>query len=133
VDRWVESKEEAKLELVGALEEVLKLAETEGNVWELVTGSGLESLRAPRCALSREDEAVPGREVEELRALGIRASPRCEGQSQVLLSSRQDDIEETHLVFLCPPVAVGIRDRRGWDDVEDVEPSLSLRWEAILR
>ena len=134
VQRRVEAVEEAQLELVRALEQVLQLRERERDLRRLVAGLGLEPRRVGRHA------SVPGREpllaravVEEVRALPVElVRAGRERHEQVLLRAGDRDVEEPRLVLDRAAVAVGIGDRGVRDDVEEAEPAVPLRREAVL-
>ena len=101
VDRRIEAIENAQLELVRALEEVLEVGEREHNVGDaLRAAAGSDafepSIRAPPLHPLGSQHVVP-----ELRPLlkKLVAGNRCPGQVQELLASRHRHVEQPPLVF----------------------------------
>ena len=133
VQRRVEAVEEAQLELVRALEEVLELGERERDVRELLLGMRLERRRRSS-RVAGQEPGLPSAVVEELRPSAVQPVARHRGVrgEQVLLGPGHRDVEQARLVLDGPAVAIGARDRGVRDDVEETEPALPLRGEPVV-
>ena len=111
VQRRVEAVEEAQLELVGALEEVLQLGEDERDVGRLVPRLRLEPVGRHGCRLSRSGTTgcCVAKSKNGDRARVRSPSRRREGQVQVLLRAGDRDVEQAGLVLDGAAVAVRVR------------------------
>jgi hypothetical protein len=103
MERRVEAGQQAELELVGALEQVLQLAEAERDLRRLPARPWRETTRRLERWLPGQDGPVAGYEVEEFRPAGV--YPALAGgvaDREVLLGAGDGDVEEPSLVLHQP-------------------------------
>ena len=133
--QWrVEAVQEAQLELVRALEQVLQLRKRERDLSAfsagLRLGRGASAVR--QCLGSRTTAGShSGRRTPTASCRAVRA--RRERHEQVLLRACDCDVEQPRLVLDRAAVAVGIGDRGLRDDVEEAEAAVPLGRETVLR